>query len=259
MGGTGKEVLRLTGPVVFWWLWLAFVAANVADYAVQGLPSARFGAVVGAILLLVTGLAYTLALRPKVIVSADCLTVVNPYRTHRIPWPLIHSVDTGEWVQVHYLPGAVGELGGEGAGGAAGEGAGGAAGGGNGWTGGSSAGDKTVHCWALYVSARARHKINRFNRPDRGVFAASRVARVARAAEAVGYAQPSGRLPDEARYLASLPVAKALAVRLDTRAARERAAARGGSDMTAATVTWAWPALAAVAIPVLILLIVALT
>lgn len=232
---TDKEVLRLTGPVVFWWVWLAFVAANVADYAVQGLPSARFGAVVGAILLLVTGLAYTLALRPKVVVSADGLTVVNPYRTHRLPWPLIHAVDTGEWVQVHYLPSAAGQGAGL-------------------WT-ASSAGDKTVHCWALYVSTRARRKISQVNQVGRGAFLASRAAR---AAEAVGYPQASGKLPDDARYLASLPVAKAYADRLGTRAARERANSGGKPPAGQVTTTWCWLSLAAVVVPTLILVAVAL-
>jgi len=247
---TDKEVLRLTGPVVLWWVWLAFVAANVVDYAVQGLPSARFGAVVAAILLLVTGLMYTLALRPKVVVSADGLTVLNPYRTHRVPWRLIHSIDTAEWVQVHYAPDAPNAA------------ADGGTGGETNWAAsGSSAGDKTLHCWALYVSTRARHKINQANnRLGRGAFVASRAAR---AAESVGYRASSGggALSDEARYLASLPVAKAFAVRLDTRAARERGRAdnrSGGPANTAATATWAWPAFAAVAIPALILLIAAL-
>ena len=103
---TDRETLRLPPPVIFWWVWVAFVAVNVIDYAVQGLPSARFGAVVGAVLLLVTGLAFTLALRPKVIASDDGITVVNPYRTHVVPWRLVTLVDTGEWVQVHYAPAA---------------------------------------------------------------------------------------------------------------------------------------------------------
>jgi Bacterial PH domain len=246
---TDREVLRLTGPVVFWWVWLAFVTANVVDYAVQGLPSARFGAVVSAILLLVTGLVYTLALRPRVIVSAAGLTVVNPYRTHRVPWRLIHSVDTAEWVQVHYAPDAPDAAAGDGTSGE------------TSWAASrSSAGDKTLHCWALYVSTRARHKINQANnRLGGGAFVASRATR---AAESVGYRASSGggALSDEARYLASLPVAKAFAVRLDTRAARERGRAVNGSGepaKMAATAAWAWPALAAVSIPALILLIAA--
>jgi hypothetical protein len=69
-------------------------------------------------------------------------------------------------------------------------------------------------------------------------------------------------MPEEARYLASLPIAKAMATRLDTRAQRERAKAKGASGTTmtrlAAAATWTWPDIAAVAIPALILLIVAL-
>src|SRR3984957_13392758 len=112
-------------------MWVAFVVANVADYAAQGLPSAHFGAVLGAVLLLVTGVAYTLALRPKVIEDGDGLTVVNPFRVPRLPWPVIDSVDTGEWVRVRYAAEASGP--------------------------GSQG--RAVYCWALYVSTRARRKV----------------------------------------------------------------------------------------------------
>jgi hypothetical protein len=81
------------------------------------------------------------------------------------------------------------------------------------------------------------------------------------------------RLPEEARYLASLPPAKAIAVRLDTRADRERArlkqaaagqAATGQADPGQAdpehpvTDRWSWPPVAAVVLPALALLIVVL-
>ena len=131
---TERETLRLHPPVIFWWVWVAFVLANVVDYAAQGLPSARFGALLAAVLLLVTGVAYTLALRPKVISGGDGLTVVNPFRVHRLPWPTIESVDTGEWVRVRYAARAAG-------------------------TGDAEATSRVVHCWALYVSTRARRKV----------------------------------------------------------------------------------------------------
>ena len=67
---TERETLRLHPPVIFWWVWVAFVVANVADYAAQGLPSARFGSLLAAVLLLVTGVVFTLAARPKVIEAA---------------------------------------------------------------------------------------------------------------------------------------------------------------------------------------------
>jgi hypothetical protein len=253
-----REVLRLAGPVAVWWIWLAFVAANVVDFAAQGLSSARFGAVVSAILLFVTGLAYTLALRPRVIADGAGLTVMNPFRTHHVPWRLIESVDTGDWVRVRYAP----------AGAPRAEGADDA----------DDAEIRTVHCWALYVSARARRKIARGDQGPRrgsGGFSGGFVGgfgRASRAAEAVsGYASSDGyssRLPEEARALAAMPVAKALASRLDTRAARERArqprqgqdpARLNGQAPPAATANWAWPELAAVVIPALILLIVAVS
>jgi Bacterial PH domain len=237
-----RDVLRLVPPVILWWLWVAFLALNVADFAIQGLSSPRFGAVVSAVLLLVTGLMYTLALRPRVICDGTGVTVENPFRVHRVPWRLIQTVDAAEWVRLHYA--ADGD-------GAALD------------TPRSSAGAKRLNCWALYVSARTRRRSTRpaAPRPRRGVW---------RNPEAIvgGYAQPSSKLPDEARYLASLPPVLAMASRLDARAARERAAARLGPDGpagqadaapgTTAHAAWSWPALAAVVIPALILLVVVL-
>jgi hypothetical protein len=250
---TDRETLRLAPPVIFWWVWVAFVAVNVGDYAVQGLPSARFGAVVGAVLLLVTGLAFTLARRPKVIAADDGITVVNPYRTHFVPWRLVTLVDTGEWVQVHYAPTADG-------GAAPGSGRGFAAAPG---TGASSADGKIVRCWALYVSVRSRRKVASGPprpRSESGLLGLGLGrgwgARVGDgSAAAPGYA--SSRLPEEARYLASLPPPKAMAVRLDTRADRERARPADGEPSPSARVTWSWPALAAVVVPALLLLAVA--
>jgi hypothetical protein len=229
--GEDREVIRLVAPIVLWWVWLAFVAVNIGDFAIQGLSSARFGAVVSAILLFVTGLVYTLALRPRVVTDKAGLTVVNPYRTHWIPWPLIQSVDTGEWVRVQYgLP--VADSGGR--------------------------PTRTLYCWALFVSSRARRKIARGPRPQRRAFFDGGISR--RAGMDAGYgtaAADSSRLPEEARHLASLPVTQAIATRLDTRAARERARAHQ-EEPEQATASWSVPALAAAGIPALILLVVAL-
>jgi hypothetical protein len=78
----GHEVFRLTTPVALWWGWVAFAVANVVDLAVQGSPS-HSALVIDAIVLLVTGLAYALALRPRVIADQAGLTIVNPFRDHR--------------------------------------------------------------------------------------------------------------------------------------------------------------------------------
>jgi hypothetical protein len=289
---TERETFRLAPPVIFWWVWVGFVALNVIDYAVQGLPSAHFGAVVGAILLLVTGLVYTLALRPRVLASGDGITVLNPYRTHRVPWQLITAVDTGEWVQVHYAPAVPGgdavPGGADGPSGAAGPGGdatpGGTAEPGRGFGAepaavASSANAEKVFCWALYVSARGRRKIAagppRQRDPGRSrswVAMPSLFGGNASADASGGAGYGSSRLPAEAKYLASLPPAKAMSIRLDSRADRERArlagqaAYGGGADdgradgggRPRATAAWCWPALAAVVVPALIVLGVAL-
>jgi hypothetical protein len=230
---TERLTLRLHPPVILWWVWVAFVLANVADYAAQGLPSARFGALLAAVLLLVTGVVYTLALRPKVVEDGDGLTVVNPFRVHRLPWPLIDSVDTGEWVRVRYTRGTAGR-----------------------GTGDAEATSRAVYCWALYVSTRARRKLAVGAAPGGGV---PRRLRGLVAAQPTGYAQPSSRLPEEAIRLASLPVSAAIAARLDSRAEKERRRAEAnGADASTATTAWSWPAVATVAVPALILLAVAL-
>ncbi len=229
-----REVFRLAPPLIFWWVWVAFAVANVADFAIQG-AQARFAIVVSAILVAITGLAYALALRPRVVAEPSGLTILNPFRDHHIPWAAITAVDTGDWVRVHYAPG-------EAAPGAAQP---------------SSAASQAVSCWALYVSARTKRRAARpAPRPRSGLLRPFPVGAFAAPLPERGYAENS-RLPEEAKYLASLPPAKAIAVRLDTRAGRERAR-RGPSPETLenpVTNRWAWPAIAAAALPALALLI----
>lgn len=266
-----REVFRLAPPLILWWVWTVFAVANIADFAIQGV-SARFAITVSAILATVTGLAYALALRPRVIVGPEGLTIVNPFRDHHVPWTAIQAVDTGEWVRVHYADRRE-----------AGHGSGP----------GSSAASQAISCWALYVSARTKRRATRvasaalpspagFARPA-GAVSRHRSAgfwrpllpgRFDTAGQVPGYGA-SSRLPEEARYLASLPAAKAIAVRLNTHASRERARARPAADAAAGgaahaaaqaaagqaravTARWSWPPAAAVALPTLVLVIVAL-
>lgn len=210
-----RETYRLAPPVVLWWVWLAFVAANVADWAVQG-TSAGLALTVGAIMLAVTGAVYALALRPRVVADEEGIAVLNPFRDHRVPWTAVRGVDTAEWVLVR------------------------AAG---------AAGDKTICCWALYVSARSRRAANA---PPRKSLAMSRLRGVA-TEPGTGI---SPRLPEQAQYLASLPPARAIAARLDSRA--EKARARDGSAGAMVTASWAWFPIAAVAVPAVALVIVLL-
>jgi hypothetical protein len=215
-----------------------------------------------------------------VIAGPDGLTIVNPFRDHHVPWTAIQAVDTGEWVRVHYAPRREADQG-------------------SGPI--SSAASNAISCWALYISARTKRRITRISLASPAGFAGTGLASPAGlagsagpgasasrrrsagfrrlslpgmlegAGKAPGYGA-SSRLPEEARYLASLPAAKAIAVRLDARAARERARARPADSAGlararpaesaadaggAVTVRWAWPPAAAVALPALVLVIVA--
>ena len=92
---TGHEVYRLGTPVVLWWVWAAFAVANIVDLAVQRTP-VHTELVIDAIVLLVTGFAYALALRPRVIADQSGVTILNPFRDHHVPWAVIQGVDTGD-------------------------------------------------------------------------------------------------------------------------------------------------------------------
>jgi Bacterial PH domain len=244
-----REVFRLAPPVILWWVWVAFAVANVADFAIQG-ASARFAIVVSAILVTITGLVYVLALRPRVIAEPSGLTIVNPFRDHHVPWAAITAVDTGDWVRVHYAPSQTAPGAASPQGSIA-----------------SSAASSAISCWALYISARTKRRAARARplvpagmpgfaraaaRRPRGTQTLSGM--LAAANQEPGQA----RLSEEARYLASLPAAKAIAVSLDTRAGRERARPGQAAPEHLVTTRWAWPAVAAVAGPGLALLVVVL-
>jgi hypothetical protein len=227
--------------VVLWWAWLVFAAANIADIAIQG-TSARLTVVISAVLVTITGVVYTLAFRPRVIAAQTGLVIVNPFRDYHVPWTAVQAVDSGDWVQVHYAaaPGAP-----------------------------SSAAGKRITCWALYVSAHSKRRAARATLPPprrRSRRPPVPVPWLPSPASS-GYGDPeASRLPEEAKYLASLPAAKAIAHRLDTRAKKERtrtkaakaAPATPAAPLSPVTARWVWPSVAAVALPALALLIVLL-
>lgn len=129
----GQQVFRLPGPVVVWWIWVVFLAANLIDLAVSGRDWDSL--VVFWVLALVTGCVYALAYRPRVVTDADGVTVLNPFRDHRVPWGGVNSVKVGESVQLRCArPDGQRE--------------------------------KTVHSWALYASRRSRAKRGPRRRPS---------------------------------------------------------------------------------------------
>jgi hypothetical protein len=132
----GQKVYRLPGPQVLWWVWVAFAAANLLDLAIQGHDYESLQIALG--LLAITGLVYACTLRPKVIADADGLTMINPLRDYRIPWPRISEIYLGESVQFKCSEG-------------------------------DGVSGKTLHSWALYSPRKSRLKADiRGRRWERG-------------------------------------------------------------------------------------------
>ncbi|HTW04953.1 MAG TPA: PH domain-containing protein [Streptosporangiaceae bacterium] len=129
------KVFRLPGAAVAWWTWVIFAVACGADVAATGRN--HTAAEIAATLVLVTGVLYACALRPRVIADSAGLTVMNPLRDHRIPWGSVAAVDLKESVQVHCVrePGAKR--------------------------------GKVVHSWALYSQRRSRLRSELMSHNDR--------------------------------------------------------------------------------------------
>jgi hypothetical protein len=94
----GEQAFRSPLAVVIWWLWVLFALANLIDLAVQGRDRLSLIAAFG--LLLVTGIMYTAAQRPRIVTNDDGLTVANPFRDHRIGWAAVSAVDATDLVRV---------------------------------------------------------------------------------------------------------------------------------------------------------------
>jgi Bacterial PH domain len=84
---------------VLWWGWLALAVAVLADLAVQGRDHGA--AVLAAVAVLVTGLMYACALRPRVVADGSGITLVNPVREHHLPWAAVTAVDLRDSLRVH--------------------------------------------------------------------------------------------------------------------------------------------------------------
>ena len=129
------KVFRLPGAAVAWWAWVIFAVACFADVAATGRN--HTAAEIAAALVLITGVLYACALRPRVIADSAGITVMNPLRDHRIPWGSVSAVDLKESVQVHCVkePGAKR--------------------------------GKVIHSWALYSQRRSRLRKELMNHGDR--------------------------------------------------------------------------------------------
>jgi hypothetical protein len=228
----GREVFRSLGATIVWWVWAAFAAANLIDLAVQGRD--HLSLVAAFILLFVTGIVYVTAKRPRIVAEADALTIVNPVRDHRIGWAAVAGADTTDLLRIRCE-----------------------------WPDGDGSGRRAIYSWAVHSSRRrqvaaelrAHRQSLRGDRGGPGIFGAG-----GGGFSFGGFGGAYNGTPDAA------PAADHDPLRLDAdkvvAALTERAEkARLDTPETRAAApvsTWDWPAVAALAVPGLALLIVAL-
>ncbi|MFF5258735.1 PH domain-containing protein [Actinomadura viridis] len=99
--------IRSTGARVGAWAFVAFAALNLLDIAVRGRDMASV--VMTALLLLGCGIAYVLGLRPAVVADEEGLTVRNPLRDARVPWPAARRIEGAEALMVTFAQEGGGE------------------------------------------------------------------------------------------------------------------------------------------------------
>lgn len=209
--------------VAVWWAWVLFAAGNLIDIAVRGRDHSSL--VAAFVLVAVTGVLYAGARRPRLIADSGGLTIVNPLREHRVGWAAVTAVDAIDLVRVRceWPEGPGGE-----------------------------AGRATIYAWAVGASRRRQYlaEIREQRRarsrraPAPSVFGADLGA----GAPSGGPVRPGAAEAADAEKVVTM---------LRERTEEARAAAPDANASRPAS-TWSWPALAAIGLPLLALLIAVL-
>jgi hypothetical protein len=226
---TGRRVFRSPFAVIIWWIWAVFALANLVDLAVQGRD--RFSLLVAIGLLLLTGLMYAGAWLPRIVTDDDGLKISNPLREHKIGWAAVSLVEAAELVRVRCewpldgdqhrpaeVPAASGPA-------DVPEEARGAT------------GKRVIYAWAVH-SARRKERIRELRKEVRG-------------------SRPGGYAPAPAASSVAID-ANQVAAELSEMAQRAHGPASAAVVAIPPVSGWHWPSIAAIVVPALALLIVAL-
>ena len=95
-----RQVYRTTGSLVAWWGWAAFAVLILVVLALGHHDHAAL--VTAVVVIAITGIMYACALHPRIVASPADLTVVNPLRTHVVPWSAVTQVELVHNVRIHY-------------------------------------------------------------------------------------------------------------------------------------------------------------
>jgi Bacterial PH domain len=231
----GREVFRSPSAIIVWWIWVLFAAGNLIDLAVQGRD--HLSLVAAFVLLFVTGIVYVTAKRPRLVADDDGLTITNPVRDHQVGWAAVAGADTTDLLRIRCE-----------------------------WPEGEGTRQHAIYSWAVHSSRRrqvaadlrARHKAQRGGQ-DRaggpGLFGSG-----AGGFTFGGFGGTLSGTTDSAPAPEGDPLrldADKVVATLTGRAEKARIDAPE-VQATAPVTTWDWIAVAAVAVPGLALLIIAL-
>lgn len=97
-----REVFRSPGAAILWWAWAAVAAFILIDLAVQG--RGRSALLTALVVVAITGVAYATAWRPRVMADTDGIVVANPLREHHVPWLAIAQIEAVNALRVHCVP-----------------------------------------------------------------------------------------------------------------------------------------------------------
>ena len=220
----GRQVFRTPGSVVLSWAWLVVAVLILGSVALRGHNHA--GVVTALVVLTITGGMYACAWQPRIVTDADGITVQNPLRWHLLPWPLVTTVDLVQTVEVRYTP-VPGE-----------------------------SREKVVHSWAVQSSAASRTRAELRARRN-----ARTVARTTprSAPPTAGYGQPANPATAARQGSAAEFIVRQLSEKLE---AAHRPPPATVPDQVppparGVEVRWAWWQIAAIVVPLLVLVAVA--
>ncbi len=96
------EVFRSAGSLILSWAWFVVAAIVLVDLAVQGRD--HVAVLTAVTVLVITGIVYACAYRPKIVADSAGISLINPVRDHRVPWAAVVKVDVVNAVRVQCTP-----------------------------------------------------------------------------------------------------------------------------------------------------------
>jgi hypothetical protein len=93
------RVFRSGGVRFAGWVWMVFAALNLADLIWRGRDLESL--VAAAVLLFGSGIAYAVAIRPRIVADDEAVRFHNLLRDVRLPWESVERFEGGDAVYAH--------------------------------------------------------------------------------------------------------------------------------------------------------------